>query len=52
MGVRGAREAQPPGEGEFALAPAARAAESMRVARAQEPPWDAPPGRGSYGTMK
>ena len=37
---------------EFARAPAARAAESMRVARAQEPPWDAPPGRGSCGTME
>ena len=31
---------------EFAAAPAARAAESMRVACAQKPPWDAPPPRG------
>ena len=37
---------------EFALAPAARAAEPMRVARAEEPPWDIPPARDSCGTMK
>ncbi len=37
---------------EFALAPAARAVEPMRVARAQEPPWDIPPARDSCGTMK
>ena len=37
---------------EFALAPAARAVEPMRVAGAQEPPWDIPPTRDSGGTMK
>ena len=37
---------------EFARAPAARAAGPMRVARAQKPPWDVPPGRDSCGTMK
>ncbi|HYN42595.1 MAG TPA: hypothetical protein VE129_12505 [Thermoanaerobaculia bacterium] len=37
---------------EFALAPAARGEESMRVARAQEPPWGTPPVRDSCGTVK
>lgn len=37
---------------EFAHAPAARAAEPMRVARAEEAPWDALPARDSCGTMK
>ncbi len=36
---------------EFALAPAARAVEPMRVAGAQGPPWDTPPARDSCGTM-
>ena len=39
---------------EFALAPAARGAEPLRVARAQRPPWDTPPVRdlraGTTGT--
>jgi len=35
---------------EFARAPAARAAEPMRVARAEEPPRDTPPARASSGT--
>jgi hypothetical protein len=37
---------------EFALAPAARGAESMRVAGAQEPPWDTRPARDLCGTVK
>ena len=37
---------------EFALAPAARAAGPMRVARAEEAPWDAPPSRDSCGTVR
>ncbi|MHB8797976.1 MAG: hypothetical protein ACYDBY_05875 [Thermoanaerobaculia bacterium] len=37
---------------EFAAAPAARAAGPMRVAGAQEAPWDAPPARVSSGRAK
>ena len=37
---------------EFASAPAARAAGTMRVARAQGSPWDAPNGRELLGTAK
>ena len=37
---------------EFALAPAARAAGPMRVARAEQAPWDTPPARDSCGTVK
>jgi hypothetical protein len=37
---------------EFALDPAARAVEPMRVARAQQSPWDTPPVRDSCGTVK
>ncbi|HYN41396.1 MAG TPA: hypothetical protein VE129_06445 [Thermoanaerobaculia bacterium] len=37
---------------EFALAPAARAVGPMRVARAEELPWDIPPARDSCGTVK
>ena len=37
---------------EFALAPAARAVGPMRVARAQQSPWDTPPARDSCGTVR
>ncbi len=37
---------------ESALAPAARAVEPMRVARAQQAPWDTPLARDSCGTMR
>ena len=37
---------------EFALAPAARAVGPMRVARAEESPWDTPPARDSCGTVR
>ena len=37
---------------EFALAPAARAVGPMRVAGAEEPPWDTPPARDLCGTVK
>ena len=52
-GPGGRAKLRPPGEREeFALAPAARAVEPMRVAGAEEPPWDTPPTRDSCGTMK
>ena len=51
-GPGGRAKLRPPGEREeFELAPAVRAAEPMRVAGAEEPPWDTPPIRDSCGTV-